>query len=137
MPLLGAPPINQAFHFMVGNTAEIPWMLYVIIIHAGIGEEILFRGWAFERFAKLLGSAPWAKAIAVIGTSAWFGYAHLGFQGMPAVQQAAIVGLIFGTFFAFRKNIYPLIIAHIAFDIAAFAIIYFDRESAVAHWFFK
>ena len=27
MPLFGAPPVNQAFHYLAGNTAAIPWML--------------------------------------------------------------------------------------------------------------
>jgi membrane protease YdiL (CAAX protease family) len=137
MPLLGAPPINQAFHFLVGNTAEIPWMLYVIIVGAGFGEEMVFRGWAFERFGKLLGKSAWAKAIAVLFTAAWFGYDHYDFQGMPGVQQATIVGLIFGTIFAVTGRILPLMIAHIAFDLTAFAIIYFDYETAFAHFFFK
>jgi len=57
MPLLGAPPINQAYHFLAGNTAALPWMLYVIVFGAGFGEETIFQGWMFERFGKLFGSA--------------------------------------------------------------------------------
>jgi hypothetical protein len=32
MPLLGAPPTNQAFRFVIGNPAALPEMLYVILI---------------------------------------------------------------------------------------------------------
>ena len=39
MPLLGAPPINGPFHFLAHNPAEIPAMLYIIVIGAGFGEE--------------------------------------------------------------------------------------------------
>jgi membrane protease YdiL (CAAX protease family) len=137
MPLLGAPPINQAFHFLAGNTAALPWMFYVIILGAGFGEETVFRGWAFERFGKLLGTAPWAKVVTVLFTSAWFGYDHWAFQGLPGVQQATIVGLIFGTIFAVTRRIFFLMMAHIAFDLAALAMIYWDFETAVAHFFFK
>jgi membrane protease YdiL (CAAX protease family) len=137
MPLLGAPPINQAFHFLVGNTAEIPWMLYVIVVGAGFGEETIFRGWAFERLGKLLGTAPWAKAVAILFTSAWFGHAHYSLQGMPGVENAAIVGLVFGTVFALTGSVFMLMIAHVAFDLTALAMIYWNFETGVAHFFFK
>ena len=137
MPLLGAPPVNQAFHFLVGNTAAIPWMLWVIIAGAGFGEEMIFRGWAFERLGKLLGKSVWAKAFTVLFTSAWFAYDHYGFQGMPGVQNAFVVGLAFGTIFAITGRIFLLMIAHVAFDLTALAMIYWNFEREVAHFFFK
>jgi membrane protease YdiL (CAAX protease family) len=137
MPLLGAPPINGPFHFLAHNPAEIPAMLYIIIIGAGFGEEMIFRGWAFERFGKLLGRAPWVKVVAVVITSAWFGWAHYGFQGMVGVQNATVVGLVFGTTFAITGRLFMLMIAHFAFDLAAYAMIYWEFETAVAHFFFK
>lgn len=137
MPLLGAPPVNQAFHYLAGNTAAIPWMLYVVIVGAGFGEEVIFRGWAFERLGKIFGSAAWAKALIVVLTCAWFGYEHYSFQKMPGVQQAAVVGLVFGSIFAITRRIIPLMIAHAAFDLAALALIYWDFETAVARFFFK
>jgi uncharacterized protein len=137
MPLLGAPPVNGPFHFLAHNPAEIPPMLYIIVIGAGFGEETVFRGWAFERFGKLLGSAPWAKAITVVFTAAWFGQQHYGLQGMAGVENAAIVGLVFGAVFAVTGRLFLLMIAHTAFDLAAYAMIYWNFETAVAHFFFK
>ena len=69
MPLLGAPPINQAYHFLAGNTAALPGMLFILIFTAGFGEETFFRGWMFERLGKLFGSAMWAKTFIVLITS--------------------------------------------------------------------
>ncbi|HEX4641560.1 MAG TPA: type II CAAX endopeptidase family protein [Chthoniobacterales bacterium] len=137
MPLLGAPPVNGPFHFLAHNPAEAPWMFYMVFVTAGFGEEVIFRGWSFERFGKLLGRSGWAKAVAVLITSAWFGYAHYGFQGMPGVQNATIVGLAFGSVFAVTGRIYLLMIAHTAFDLAAYAMIYWEWETTVAHFFFK
>jgi membrane protease YdiL (CAAX protease family) len=137
MPLLGAPPVNGPFHFLAHNPAEIPWMLYTVFVTAGFGEEVIFRGWSFERFGKLLGRSGWAKAVAVLVTSAWFGYAHYSFQGMPGVQNATVVGLAFGSVFAVTGRIYLLMIAHTAFDLAAYAMIYWEWETTVAHFFFK
>jgi CAAX protease family protein len=136
MPLLGAPPINQAFHFLVGNTAAIPWMLYVIFVTAGFGEETVFRGWMFERFGKLFGQRASAKIAIVLITSVWFGLDHYWLQGIPGVEQAFLVGLVFGSIFAVTGRIFMLMIAHIAFDLAALAMIYWNFETEIAHLIF-
>ena len=137
MPLLDAPPINPAYHFLAGNTAELPWMLYIIIAGAGFGEETVFRGWMFERLGKLLGQSKAAKIAIVLVSSTLFGLAHYSFQGLPGVEQALIVGMVFGSIFAVTGRIFMLMIAHAAFDLAALAMIYWDFENSVAHFIFK
>ena len=137
MPLLGAPPINQAYHYLAGNTAAIPGMLFVMIVVAGFGEETLFRGYMFERLGKLFGPGTWAKVLIVLITSVWFALAHYFVQGLPGVEQATITGLAFGTIFAVTGRIFMLMVAHAAFDLTALALIYWDLESAVAHLIFK
>ena len=136
MPLLGADPINQAYHHLVGNTAAIRGMLYAIIIGAGFGEETLFRGFLFERLGKLLGPGAKAKALIVLLTAGLFGLAHYFEQGVPGVQQGMIVGLVFGAVFAVTGRIFMLMIAHIAFDLTALAMIYWNLESSVAQLVF-
>src|SRR5436190_5462145 len=137
MPLLDAPPINPAYHFLAGNTAELPWMLYIIIAGAGFGEETVFRGWMFERLGKLFGQSRAAKIAIVLVSSTLFGLAHYSFQGLPGVEQALIVGMVFGSIFAVTGRIFMLMIAHAAFDLAALAMIYWDFENSVAHFIFK
>lgn len=137
MPLLGAPPVNQAYHFLVGNIAALPLMLYLIIIGAGFGEETVFRGWMFERLGKLFRRARGTKILIVLTTSALFALAHYSDQGLPGVEQAMITGLVFGTMFALTGSIFLPMVAHAAFDLAAVAIIFGDLESAVAHVIFK
>ncbi len=137
MPLLGAPPINQAYHYLAGNTAALPGILFAVIVGAGFGEETVFRGWMFERFGKLFGSGTWAKTLIVLITSAWFGAIHYPSQGLAGAEQATIFGLVFGTIFAIRGRIFMLMVAHAAFDVMAVAIIYWDLESAVAYLIFK
>jgi CAAX protease family protein len=137
MPLLGADPVNQAFRYLAGNTAALPAMLYAVTIGAGFGEETVFRGWMFERFGKLFGRGVWATTSIVLVTAAWFGLVHYPLQGIPGVQQAMIVGLLFGTIFAVTGRIWMLMIAHAAFDVTAVAMIYWNLESTVAHLVFK
>ena len=70
-------------------------------------------------------------------TSIWFGLDHYAVQGLPGVEQATIVGLVFGTLFAITGRLPMLMIAHAAFDLTALAMIYWDVESEVAHFIFK
>jgi membrane protease YdiL (CAAX protease family) len=137
MPLLGADPINQAYHFLAGNTAALPGMVFTLIVVAGFGEETLFRGWMFERFGKLFGPSVWARTFIVLLTSIWFGLLHYKEQGLAGVEQAIITGLVFGTIFAIRRRIFMLMVAHAAFDLMALALIYWEIESEVAHFIFK
>ena len=137
MPLLGADPINQAYHYLAGNRSAIPMTLYLMIAGAGFGEETLFRGYAFERLTKLFGDSIVASVSIVLLTSIGFGLAHYSVQGLAGTEQATIVGLAFGTIFAITGRLFMLMIAHASFDLTAYAIIYWDLETTVAHFFFK
>ena len=132
MPLLGAPPTNPAYQYLVGNTAALPVMLYLVIVGAGFGEETVFRGYLFERLGRLFRPGIWPKAMIVFLTAAFFGLVHYPHQGPAGVQQALIVGLVFGTIFAITRQIWMLMVAHAAFDLTAVAIIYFGWERRVA-----
>jgi membrane protease YdiL (CAAX protease family) len=137
MPLLGADPVNHAYHYLAGNTAALPAALYLMIVGAGFGEETVFRGYMFERLGKLFGSSASAKTAIVLLTSAWFALAHYPEQGFAGAEQATITGLAFGTIFARTGRIWTLMFAHAAFDVTAVAIIYWDLESVIAHLVFR
>jgi membrane protease YdiL (CAAX protease family) len=139
MPILGAPPINQAFHFLAGNHAALPVALWsMIIIVAGWGEETLFRRLHIRAFRrKLLGSKIEAKIVIVLVSSLWFGWDHYSSQGLAGVEQAIIAGLVYGTIFMITGRLFMVMCAHAAFDLAALAIIYWDLESRVAHLVFR
>jgi len=135
MPLLGAGPINQAYHFLAGNRAMLPAAAWTLLA-AGFSEETMFRGFAFERLRKLLGAGRLVMPAIVLLTSLPFGLVHYGIQGLAGVQQATIVGLVFGSIYALTGRIWMPMIAHTAFDLTALGIIYWDLESAVAGCFF-
>lgn len=137
MPLLGADPINQAYHYLAGNQAALPGMLFTIIVSAGFAEETVFRGYLFERLGKLFGSGVGAKTAIVFITAAWFGLVHYPVQGLAGAEQATIVGLVFGTIFAVKGQLWMLMCAHAAFDLTALALIYWRLEINVAHLIFK
>ena len=137
MPLLGADPINHAYHYLVGNKAAVLAFLPTVIIGAGFGEETFFRGYLFERLGKLLGRSAGARIAIVLLTSALFGAVHYPGQGLAGAEQATVTGLVFGAIFALTGRIWMLMCAHAAFDLAAVAIIYCDLETKIAHLVFK
>lgn len=137
MPLLGAPPTNQAYQFLVGDPGQLLFIIYAVVFGAGFGEEMVFRGFLFERLGKLFGSTVAARIAIVVLTSAFFGIVHIHDQGLAGVEQATIVGLVFGSVYVKTQRLIPIMIAHAAFDLTAVGIIYWNVESWVAHWIFR
>ena len=133
MPLLGHHSINQPFHYLVGNTAALPWVALWLIIVSGFGEETLFRGYLFERLGKLFGNSRIAMLAIVLLTSAFFGLAHYPEQGWIGVTQSTMAGLVYGTAFAITGRIWAVMWAHAAFNLLAVSIIYLDLESETSH----
>ena len=137
MPLLGAPAVNETYQFLRTNSAALPGTLYAIVIGAGFGEETLFRGFLFERLRTLVGKQARATVIIVVITSALFGLAHYPDQGWPGVQQAVIMGLVFGTMYATTRSLSLSMITHIVFDLTALWMIYNGLEASIAGAVFK
>jgi uncharacterized protein len=90
MPLLGAPAINTAYHYLVGNRAALAGVVFTMIVGAGFGEETVFRGFLFERLGKLFGTGAGAKVSIVLLTSTLFALGHYANLGLPGVEQAMI-----------------------------------------------
>ena len=130
MPALGADPVNHAYHFLAGNRALLPNAILAMCV-AGFAEETVFRGFLFERMQRL------PRAATLLITSVLFAAAHLSSQGIAGAQQALVTGLVFGGVYALTRSIYPVMIAHAAFDLTALAIIYLDVEVRVAHFILR
>ena len=136
MPLLGAPAVNDAYRYLVGNWAALPGAIYLMIIGGGFGEETVYRGFLFERLGKLFGSSAGARVATVLLSSALFSLAHFPVQGLAGSEQALMTGLAFGTLMAMQGRIWLPMFAHAAYDLTALAIIYLGLEERVAHLVF-
>ena len=137
MPLLGAPPENAAFQALRGNTGMLPVMLVAVVFGAGLGEELAYRGFLFERLRRLLGDTSRTRVISVIVTSLIFGAVHLPEQGVPGATQAFVVGLVVGALYARTGQLWLNVILHAVFDVVAVFIIYLGLETRLAHFFFR
>ena len=136
MPLLGGPAINTAYHFVEGNRPALVQMIFVSIITGGIGEEILYRGFLFERLGRLVGKGRVATVAIVLLTTALFASIHIPEQGPYGAVQAIFTGLTFGTVYALTRRLWLPMVMHAAYDVTAVLLIYFGLEATVAHSFF-
>lgn len=137
LPLVGAEPVNQAYHYVAGNAPAALELAAYAIIGAGFAEEVVFRGYLFERFGKLFGMGAIGSALTVAIVTVIFGIIHYQ-QGVFGVVNATIVGFLFCVIYLLnRRRLWTVMVAHAAFDLTATAIIYLDLESAVAHSVFK
>jgi membrane protease YdiL (CAAX protease family) len=137
MPQFGAPPVNAVYHDLVGNTpAALKYAVYVIF-GAGFAEELFFRGYLFERSARLFGKGVIATALTLLAVTALFGIAHWA-QGPAGMINAGITGFVAGLIFLYTgRNLWIPVVMHAAFDLTAGAIIYLNLETDVAHLVFK
>jgi membrane protease YdiL (CAAX protease family) len=86
--------------------------LILLSISAGIGEEIVFRGYLQKQFQAATGSI----VAAVILQGAIFGLAHT-YQGWKQVFVIAVLGILYGALVAWRRNLRASMIAHAWSDI--------------------
>lgn len=136
MPLVGAPAVNAAYHYVSGNPYALLQMLVTVIVMGGIGEEIIYRGFLFERLRGLLGRRTPATGLIIAITSALFAAAHLADQGVAGAEQAAFTGVTFATMYVLTGSLWLSMVTHASYDVAALVMIYFDLEAAVARSLF-
>ncbi len=137
MPLLGAPPINLSYQFVAhDNGAALDQAAYAVY-GAGFADELVFRGFLFERMRALFGESIAATLATLIATTALFALARWQ-QGWLGMASAACVGLVLGSvYLATGRRLYVSMIAHAAFALAGLAMIVYGFETPVSHLVFK
>lgn len=88
------------------------WWLIISLVRAAAGEEILFRGYAIERFRELTGSLP----IAAIVSWAVFTAAHVPLWGWGHLLVAGFCGAILTLLYLWRRNLWVTMLAHFLVD---------------------
>ncbi|NUR45323.1 MAG: CPBP family intramembrane metalloprotease [Sphingomonas sp.] len=132
LPLLGAPPLNAPFQYIVGNRPAMLSMVLTSLIAGGIGEEIVYRGFLFERLGRVFGQGTWGTIAIVSLTSLLFASIHIPSQGVYGGIQALFTGLTFGTVYALTRRLWLPMVVHASYDVTAILLIYYGAEGTVA-----
>jgi membrane protease YdiL (CAAX protease family) len=88
------------------------WYRVVAVVGAGIGEEVLFRGFSVTRFAMLTGRLWLGAVIAVVG----FYALHAPLWGWGFVLGGLISGAAAMAFFVWRKDLLAMMVFHMSTD---------------------
>ena len=113
---LGLPKVDVTLVTDLATASPLSFALWIVLVAwltAGLGEELLFRGFLLDRLMRLRGmrGRKWPAAII---QAAIFGLPHL-YQGWGGVLVTASVGLFLAWLrFANRGNLWACILAHAA-----------------------
>lgn len=92
--------------------------LFLIALRAGVVEEVLYRGYAFERLLDLTKSKFFAGLVPLVA----FTLAHLAW-GVGHLVFVFIAGGLFTIVYAAKRNLVLNIIAHFTVDIIALLVL--------------
>ena len=107
------------------------WIVLIAWLSAGLGEELLWRGFLLDRLMRLPGiqGRIW---VAVLLQAAVFALPHL-YQGLGGALITGVIGILFGWMrIAARWNLWPLIIAHAAVDTIMMGLGYASVQGWIA-----
>ncbi|WP_165191688.1 CPBP family intramembrane glutamic endopeptidase [Caulobacter soli] len=96
----------------ISNLASTPlWWRLASVVRAATAEELLFRGYGFERLKDFSGSAT-----AALVTWAAFTIAHVGAWGWAHLVVAGFGGAVLTALYVWRRNLTANILAHLIVD---------------------
>jgi len=95
--------------------SESLWLRYALIavyyFFVGLREELFYRGYLIPRLAELSGKT----AVGVIVSALLFGLQHL-YQGWQSALLTVVHAVLLAGLFLARRSIWPLVLAHAAYD---------------------
>lgn len=112
-----------------GNLGLYLLWLLVVWTSAAFGEEVFFRGFLISRAQRIFGGVSHKWLWSVLFAALIFGYAHFYYQGLRGFVVTGIIGFWLGLlFFAYKRNLWPLILAHGFVDSLMFTAHFMDWD---------
>jgi len=100
-------------------------------VSGGLFEELFFRAFMISRLQRAFGGLPSviAALLSVVLPALVFGYGHFYYQGVRGLVVTGMIGVALGTLYLlYKRNLWPLILAHGAVDSLAFTAMYLDLD---------
>ena len=95
--------------------AKLPlWLVFIVVVRAGVVEELFYRGYAIERLQALgFGRvASWVVPLAIFGVGHWTG-------GAANILIALVLGGILTAFYQWRRDLVSNMFGHFLVDFVA------------------
>ena len=106
--------------FLLPSSGEERRWWWLVCLTAGIGEEVIYRGFLLH----YLHVAPfhWSWTLALAVSSVIFGIGHL-YQGIAGGASTVVVGFLFGLMFLATGNLLLPIVVHAVMDLRILALL--------------
>jgi membrane protease YdiL (CAAX protease family) len=124
---LPRPDTSARFGDLAGNLPSTLWWIAIGWMIGGLAEELIFRGYLLNRVEALLPRGAQWSFLAVLVQAVLFGAVHVYNRGLFGFLVLGAVGAVLGTFYlVFRRNLWPVILAHGLGNTLGFLARYFD-----------
>lgn len=119
--IFNEPADYSSFKVIEGNPQKYFKWLFNMWISAAVGEELLFRGFAFSQLKRWFGKN---QVVLVLLSAVMFSLPHL-YQGISGLVMTFLFGLAFGFIYLKFKNIWINIIIHGLIDTVFLTLSYY------------
>jgi membrane protease YdiL (CAAX protease family) len=106
---------HGALSFIPANRQELLHFGFLALA-AGIGEEVIFRGFLIHYFVYWTGNSTAGIIAACLFSTALFAFLH-GYQGTLSMIKIFFLALIFSAIFIFSQSLLIVIVVHTVIDI--------------------
>ncbi|MHA7830964.1 MAG: CPBP family intramembrane glutamic endopeptidase [Flagellimonas sp.] len=94
----------------------IAYIIIGIWFGAGLGEELLIRGFLLNHLQKVIGDGKASWLLALLTQAVIFGFMH-SYQGTMGIVITGLIAFSFGSFYLLAKRkLFPVVFAHAVFD---------------------
>ena len=121
--------VEDRFAGTTGNLPRYLMWMGLGIVSGGFGEEVFFRGYLMRRIEGILPASALRPALMVVLPALMFGGVHFYYQGLQGLLSIAAIGFAIGTLYLlYKRNLWPLIVAHALVDSIGFTALYLGVE---------
>ena len=120
---------QDRFGDVAGNTQLFVFWL-AIVWFAGPAEELYFRGFMIGKLREVLGKSSFAIALSVLIPALIFGLGHVYYLGLRGLVTTGGIAVTLGVLYIlYKRNIWPLLIAHAAANTLTFTVVYLQLDA--------